>query len=194
MKYYIRDFTDYIRALVLNRAIKLIKQGKVKNVGDSFKRDDHHFHYHVENERGGYYHVELDISDTHEVLEAVCDCPYTGVGLCKHTGAAMLDLLMEHGFSVEDLEEHEFHYDDAEVVDIREPITLYTELIHEMFDEENFNPIDFLAHQDKSELINFLARYIVEVEDIQLMVMSYLWYKQKKELEQGAKPKPPYLS
>ena len=55
MAYPIRLFTQRIRALVLNRSIELVKNDKVKLLD----HDDEHAQFHVENQRGGYYHVEV---------------------------------------------------------------------------------------------------------------------------------------
>lgn len=182
MAYPIRDFTSRIRALVLKRSIDLVEQAKVKVID----QDSEHAQFHVENNRDSYYHVEVrlnrgDVTFTH------CDCPYRGVGLCKHTGAALLHLLVEDGFHPNEFEADDFHFEDSEVVDVDANEETFHKLIKEISVDHDFELVKFLSSQPKEQLLTFMLKYLEESEDIRLVVMAYLWYKSQN-------PKPPFLS
>ena len=182
MAYPIRLFTQRIRALVLNRSIELVKNDKVKLLD----HDDEHAQFHVKNQRGGYYHVEVRLRD-HDVTFTHCDCPYRGVGLCKHTGAALLHLLVKDGFELSEFSDLDFKTDDSEVVDIEEMEENVRAIIKEINQDGAFDLVEFLSNKDQSELLTFILKYLEESEDIRLVIMAYLWYKSQS-------PKPPFLS
>lgn len=182
MAYPIRMFTQRIRATVLNRSIDLVMNKKV----ELLDHDDEHAQFHVENQKNGYYHVEVRLRDK-QVTFSHCDCPYRGVGLCKHTGAALLQLLVNDGFVMDDFSELDFKQDDSEVVDTEEMEENVRAIIKEISQDNGFNLVEFLSSQDKPQLLNFMLKYLEESEDIRLVIMAYLWYKSQN-------PKPPFLS
>ena len=182
MAYPIRMFTQRIRATVLNRSIDLVMNKKV----ELLDHDDEHAQFHVENQKNGYYHVEVRLRDK-QVTFSHCDCPYRGVGLCKHTGAALLQLLVNDGFVMDDFSELDFKQDDSDVVDTEEMEENVRAIIKEISQDNGFNLVEFLSSQDKPQLLNFMLKYLEESEDIRLVIMAYLWYKSQN-------PKPPFLS
>lgn len=182
MAYPIRMFTQRIRATVLNRSIDLVMNKKV----ELLDHDDEHAQFHVENQKNGYYHVEVRLRDK-QVTFSHCDCPYRGVGLCKHTGAALLQLLVNDGFGIDDFSELDFKQDDSDVVDTEEMEENVRAIIKEISQDNGFNLVEFLSSQDKPQLLNFMLKYLEESEDIRLVIMAYLWYKSQN-------PKPPFLS
>lgn len=178
MPYETRAFTRRVRGLVLKRAVDLIRQNKVERID----LDENHAQYHVENQKGGFYIVEIRfqagrIGFTH------CDCSYRGVGLCKHTAASLLHLLHEEGFDPKDLSAEDFVFEDSDVLDEQSDEEMLKELLNEIAHDRNFSVVNFLSSQDKQSLLTFILRYLEESEDLRLVVMAYLWYKNEEESE-----------
>lgn len=182
MAYPIRQFTQRIRSLVLKRSIDLVQNNKVKLLD----HDLEHAQFHVENQKDGYYHVEVRLLDN-QVAFTHCDCPYRGVGLCKHTGAALLQLLVNDNFMVSDLTYSDFKEEDSEVIDLEAMEENVKAIIKEISQDSGFELVEFLSNQDKPQLLTFILKYLEESEDIRLVIMAYLWYKSQN-------PKPPFLS
>jgi len=172
MPFKLRDFTQRTRALVLQRAVDLVNNNGV-NLLD---HDEDHAQCHVQNNRGGIYHVEIRFKDK-QVVFTHCDCPYRGVGICKHTAASLLQLLVNTGFSPSALRADEFHFNDADVDEENEDDHVLKELINEINADKFFDLFQFLASQDREQLLGFIGHYLEESEDIRLVVMAYLWYK-----------------
>jgi uncharacterized Zn finger protein len=184
MAYPLRAFTHRMRALVLKRAIDLVKEEKLQLI----HQDQDHAHFHVENNRGGTYNVEIRLKDQ-EITFTHCNCPYRGIGLCKHTGAAILQLLMNDGFNSEDLNSEDFHFEDSDVLPIDHYEEALLKLIREISRDQDFDMMAFLSKQNKQTLLNFIVKYLEESEDIRMVVMAYLWYKAAEQ-----QPKQPFLS
>lgn len=182
MAYPIRLFTQRIRSLVLNRSIDLVQNSKV----ELLDQDHEHAQFHVENQKDGYYHVEVRLLEK-QVTFTHCDCPYRGVGLCKHTGAALLQLLVNDGFELSDFSEVDFKHEDSEVIDLEAMEENVKAIIKEISQDSGFELVEFLSSQDKPQLLTFVLKYLEESEDIRLVIMAYLWYKSQN-------PKPPFLS
>lgn len=182
MAYPLRMFTQRIRALVLKRSIDLVENRRV----ELLDHDDEHAQFHVENQKDGYYHVEVRLRDK-LVTFTHCDCPYRGVGLCKHTGAALLQLMVNDGFDLSEFSELDFKYDDSEVIDIEAMEENVRKIIKEISLDNEFELVEFLSNQDKDKLLTFILKYLEESEDIRLVIMAYMWYKSQN-------PKPPFLS
>lgn len=172
MAYSLNEFTHRTRALVLKRAIDLIENHKV----EAIERDEEHAHYHVENQRGSYYRVEIRLKDG-QVAFTHCECPYRGVGLCKHTAAALLDMRQQEGFSVDQLTEADFIQHDEDVADDDSSESTLRQLIREISQDASFDLVNFLSHQEQKDLMAFIMKYLEESEDIRLVVLAYLWYK-----------------
>lgn len=176
MPYKLRDFTKRTRALVLQRAIDLVSNQGVLILD----HDADHAQCHVQNNRGGIYHVEIRFKDT-DVVFTHCDCPYRGVGICKHTAAGLLQLLVNTGFDALAIGAHEYHFNDADVDEENEEDIALKELINEINADKYFDLFQFLASQDRDQLLGFIGHYLEESEDIRLVVMAYLWYKSEKQ-------------
>lgn len=172
MAYPIREFTQRVRALVLKRAIDLVATHKVVRVD----RDDDHAQFHVENQRGGFYRVEIRLKSD-KVTFTHCECPYRGVGLCKHTAASLLDILVQEGLLIEELLDSDFIFEDSEVIEEDGYEDALKSLIKEISQDTKFNLTKFLDKQDQQDLLAFIMKYLEESEDIRLVVMAYLWYK-----------------
>jgi hypothetical protein len=172
MAFKIRNFTHYMRALVLQRAILLAQEQKVKVI----EHTTEHAHYHVQNQSNDYYRVELRLKED-ELTFSHCECPYRGVGLCKHTGAAIIHLLEENQFQVEDIQKEEFVYEDSDVLEDHDPNTGLKDLIKEISLDKDFDLVKFLSSQEKEDLMAFIMRYLEESEDIRVVILAYLWYK-----------------
>lgn len=178
MPYKLRDFTKRTRALVLQRAIDLVANQGVKLLD----HDDDHAQCHVQNNRGGIYHVEIRFKDK-DVVFTHCDCPYRGVGLCKHTAAGLLQLLVNTGFDLATFKADEYHFNDADIEEENEEDIVLKELINEINADKYFDLFQFLASQDREQLLGFIGHYLEESEDIRLVVMAYLWYKSEKQTQ-----------
>lgn len=176
MPYKLRDFTQRTRALVLQRAIELIANQGVSCT----HQDSDHASFHVVNQRDGYYHVEVRFKQD-DVVFTHCDCPYRGVGLCKHTAAALLDLMVKDGFDVSTITKKEYIYNDANVLEDDEVNDEIKELINELAEDKFFDLFTFLGQQDQQHLLGFIGHYLEESEDIRLVIMAYIWYKAQKE-------------
>ena len=177
MPFKLRNFTAYTRALVLQRAVDLVNHQSVLLLD----HDVDHAQAHVQNNHGGIYHIEIRFNDE-EVVFTHCDCPYRGVGLCKHTAASLLQLLMIQGFNPAQLQSHEFHFNDADIEDENEEDLFLKELITEINNDKYFDLFQFLGSQDREQLLSFIGHYLEESEDIRLVVMAYLWYKGNHQL------------
>ncbi|NTW95511.1 MAG: hypothetical protein HGB31_02705 [Erysipelotrichaceae bacterium] len=175
MPFKLRNFTDRTRALVLQRAIDLVNNQSVLILD----HDQDHAQCHVQNNRGGIYHVEIRFKDE-DVVFTHCDCPYRGVGICKHTAAGLLQLLMKEGFETTSFRTDEFHFNDADVNEENEEDVVLKELIKEINDDKYFDLFQFLSSQDREQLLGFIGHYLEESEDIRLVVMAYLWYKSER--------------
>jgi hypothetical protein len=184
MAYPLREFTHRMRALVLKRAIDLVKDEKLTLI----HQDQDHAHFQVENNRGGSYHVEIRLKNE-EVTFTHCNCPYRGVGLCKHTGASILQMMVNEGFDPELLDKDDFHVEDGDVLALDHYEEALHKLIREISHDHDFDMIGFLSKQNKQTLLNFIVKYLEESEDIRMVVMAYLWYKAADQ-----KPKQPFLS
>ncbi len=182
MAYPIRLFTQRMRALVLKRSIDLVQNKKV----ELLDHDHEHAQFHVENQKDGYYHVEVRLLDN-QVAFTHCDCPYRGVGLCKHTGAALLQLIVNDGFDINELTDLDFKLEDSDVIDLEAMEENVKAIIKEISQDSGFELVEFLSSQDKPQLLTFILKYLEESEDIRLVIMAYLWYKSQN-------PKPPFLS
>ncbi len=172
MAFKLRNFTHYMRALVLQRSILLAQEHKIKVI----EHTPEHAHYHVQNQNKDYYRVELRLKED-ELTFSHCECPYRGVGLCKHTGAAIINLLEENEFKVEDIQQEEFVYDDSDVLEDHDPNTGLKDLIKEISLDKDFDLVKFLSSQEKEDLMAFIMRYLEESEDIRVVILAYLWYK-----------------
>lgn len=172
MAYKLREFTQRTRALVLKRALDLVQQAKIKEI----EHDEDHAHYHVENQRGGYYRVEIRLKDA-QVAFTHCECPYRGVGLCKHTAAVLLDLIQKEGVNIQELSASDFIFEDSDVVEENNYDSTLRVLIKEISQDPKFDLVRFLSSQDQADLMAFIMKYLEESEDIRLVVMAYLWYK-----------------
>jgi hypothetical protein len=126
MPYKPRDFTARTRATVLQRAIDIVRNRGVFVLD----HDDDHAQCHVQNNQGGIYHVEIRYKNR-EVAFTHCDCPYRGVGLCKHTAASILQLLVNDGFKPLMIDDSEFITNDADVEEENEDDNKLRELIQE---------------------------------------------------------------
>lgn len=184
MPYTLRDFTRRTRALVLQRAIDIV-QNKGVLVLD---HDQDHAQCHVQNNRGGIYHVEIRFKED-QVVFTHCDCPYRGVGICKHTAASILQLLVNDGFKPVSIKASEYLFNDADVDEDNEEDNALKELINEINSDKGFDLFQFLANQDHEQLLGFIGHYLEESEDIRLVIMAYLWYK-----SQQATPNKDFLS
>lgn len=184
MAYTLRDFTHRMRALVLKRSIEILDQNKVTLL----IRDEDHASFHVQNNRGGHYNVEIRFK-TGEIAFTHCNCPYRGVGLCKHTGAAILHLLVNEGFDPETLDHEDFHVEDGDVLALDHYEDIFQNLVREISADGDFDMVQFLSKQNKQRLLNFIVHYLEESEDIRLVVMAYLWYKAEDQ-----NPQNPFLS
>lgn len=182
MAYPIRQFTQRIRALVLKRSIDLVQNKKVELIDYDYE----HAQFHVENQKESYYHVEVRLVNK-QVTFTHCDCPYSGVGLCKHTGAALLHLLVDDGFDLSELTDFDFNFEDSDVIEQDAMEENVKAIIKEISQDNGFELVEYLSSQDKPELLNFILKYLEETEDIRLVIMAYLWYKSQN-------PKPPFLS
>ena len=69
--------------------------------------------------------------------------------------------------------EHLFDEENEEDVVLKELIT-------EINNDKYFDLFQFLASQDREQLLGFIGHYLEESEDIRLVVMAYLWYKSDK--------------
>jgi uncharacterized Zn finger protein len=183
MPYKPRDFTSRTRALVLQRAIDIVRNRGVLVLD----HDDDHAQCHVQNNQGGIYHVEIRYKNN-EIAFTHCDCPYRGVGICKHTAASILQLLVNDGFKPQLIDDSEYRFNDADVEEENDEDNRLRELIQEINDDHGFDLFQFLASRDKEELLGFVGHYLEESEDIRLVVMAYLWYKQESKTEK------PFLS
>jgi hypothetical protein len=184
MPYKLREFTQRTRALVLQRAIDIISNQGVHCT----HQDTDHASFHVVNQRDGYYHVEVRFKQE-DVVFTHCDCPYRGVGICKHTAAALLDLLVKEGFDVSTIKKKEFIYNDSQVTEESDIDDEMKELINELAEDKYFDLFTFLGQQDQQQLLGFIGHYLEESEDIRLVIMAYIWYKSQKESKS-----PPFLS
>lgn len=173
MPYKLRDFTKRTRALVLRRGLNLAEENKLQVI----EHNDEHAHYRVDNNHGSYYRVEIRLNEKDEVSFTHCECPYRGVGICKHTAAALLDMLRAEGFDFNDLEAEDFIMDDADVLEEDGYEETLRELIREISQNKKFDMMRFLEKQNKEDLMTFIIKYLEESEDIRLVVMAYLWYK-----------------
>ncbi len=173
MPFKLRDFTKRCRALVLRRGLNLAEENKLQVI----EHNDEHASYRVENNSGSYYRVEIRLNDHDEVSFTHCECPYRGVGLCKHTAAALLDMLRVEGFDFNQLEAEDFMMEDAEVLEENGYEDTLRELIKEISQNPKFDLMRFLGKQNKEDLMTFIIKYLEESEDIRLVVMAYLWYK-----------------
>ena len=173
MAYKLRDFTKHTRALVLKRAISISEDKKLQVIDSNHE----HAHYRVDNNRGSYYRVEIRFNEKEEVTFSHCECPYRGVGLCKHSAAVILDVLKFKGFSMDELNKEDYIFEDSEVIEEDGYEDSLRELIREISQDSKFNLLAFLAKQDKQDLMTFIVKYLEESEDIRLVVMAYLWYK-----------------
>lgn len=178
MPFKLRNFTARTRALVLQRAVELVDNHGVLLLD----HDDDHAQSHVQNNRGGIYHVEIRFRDE-EVVFTHCDCPYRGVGLCKHTAASLLQLLVVQGFDPKAIKASEFHFNDADIDEENEEDLVLKELITEINNDKYFDLFQFLASQDREQLLGFIGHYLEESEDIRLVVMAYLWYKGERQTQ-----------
>jgi len=176
MPYKLRDFTSRTRALVLQRAIDLVNNKGVLILD----HDADHAQAHVQNNRGSIYHVEIRFKDK-DVAFTHCDCPYRGVGICKHTAASLLQLLVDQGLTTSAIKADEYHFNDADVNEENEDDNVLKELINEINADKYFDLFQFLASQDREQLLGFIGHYLEESEDIRLVVMAYLWYKSEKQ-------------
>jgi len=172
MAYPIRAFTQRVRALVLKRAIELTANHKIVRVD----RDEDHAQFQVENQRGGFYRVEVRLK-AEQVTFTHCECPYRGVGLCKHTAASLLDMLVQEGLLIEDLVDKDFIFEDSDVLEEDGYEAALKSLIKEISQDNKFDLTKFLQKQDQQDLLTFIMKYLEESEDIRLVVMAYLWYK-----------------
>ena len=86
------------------------------------------------------------------------------------------------------IEDSEYLFNDADVEEENDEDNKLRELIQEINDDHNFDLFQFLASRDQEELLGFVGHYLEESEDIRLVVMAYLWYKQE------AKAEKPFLS
>lgn len=184
MAYPLREFTHRMRALVLKRSLDILENNKVSVL----HHDDDHASFHVENNRGGHYNVEIRFKDG-EVVFTHCNCPYRGVGLCKHVGAAMLELLVQSGFDLNSLGTHDYHVEDGDVLALDHYEEIFQNLVKEISADHEFDMVEFLSKQNKQHLLNFIVHYLEESEDIRLVVMAYLWYKAEEKA-----PTKPFLS
>lgn len=184
MAYKLRTFTQRVRGLVLKRGMDIVEQNKLKEI----EHDETHAHYHVENQRGGYYRVEVRLKEDN-VTFTHCECPYRGIGLCKHTAAVLLDLLKKDGFKFEDLLAKDFVFEDSDVLEENGYEDALRAIIKEISQDPDFNLVQFLGNQDQADLMAFIMKYLEESEDIRLVVMAYLWYKNSL-----AKSHPSFLS
>ncbi len=173
MPFKLRDFTKRTRALVLRRGLNLAEENKLQVI----EHNDEHAHYRVDNNHGAYYRVEIRFNDKDEVAFTHCECPYRGVGICKHTAAALLDMLRVEGFDFNNLEAEDFIMDDADVLEEDGYEETLRELIREISQNKKFDMMRFLEKQNKEDLMTFIIKYLEESEDIRLVVMAYLWYK-----------------
>ena len=183
MPYTLRDFTRRCKATVLQRAIDIVRNRGVLVLD----HDDDHAQCHVQNNQGGIYHVEIRYKNA-EVAFTHCDCPYRGVGICKHTAASLLQLLVNEGFKATMIDDSEFLHNDADVEEENDDDHRLRELIQAINDDPGFDLFQFLASRDKEELLGFVGHYLEESEDIRLVVMAYLWYKQETKADK------PFLS
>lgn len=172
MAFKLRNFTQYMRALVLQRSILLAQDHKVTEI----EHTPEHAYYHVQNQSNDYYRVELRLKED-ELTFSHCECPYRGVGLCKHIGASIIHLLEENQFNVEDIQKNEFVYEDSDVLEDHDPNTGLKDLIKEISLDKNFDLVKFLSSQEKEDLMVFIMRYLEESEDIRVVILAYLWYK-----------------
>lgn len=173
MPYKLRDFTKRTRGLVLKRGLDIVHENKLQVI----EHNDEHASYRVENNSGSYYRVEVRLNEKDEVTFTHCECPYRGVGLCKHTAAALLDMLQVEGVDLHTIHEDEFIYVDADVLEEDGYEDTLRELIREINQNHKFDMMKFLSSQDKEDLMTFIFKYLEESEDIRLVVMAYLWYK-----------------
>lgn len=176
MPYRQRDFTKRTRALVLRRAINIVEENKLQAI----EHNSEHAYYQVENQRGSYYRVEIRLDPKNEVTFTHCECPYRGVGLCKHTAATLLDMQRNEGFKLTDLAPGDFIFEDAEVIEENGYEDALRDLIREISQNPKFELMNFLASQDKENLMEFIVNYLEESEDVRLVVMAYLWYKNQE--------------
>lgn len=111
-----------------------------------------------------------------------CDCPYRGIGLCKHTAASLLHLLEHEGVTPERLSVEDFVFNDdaVETDDVDQTEALHR-LFEEMMHDPQFNFIQFMAAQNKQDLLNFVIHYLDQTEDLRMILMAYLWYKKSTD-------------
>ncbi len=176
MPFKIRTFTTRTRALVLQRAIDLVNNQNVYILD----HDEDHAQCHVQNNRGGIYHVEIRFKGD-DVVFTHCDCPYRGVGICKHTAASILQILVKKGIEPSTINPSEFHFNDADIDEENEDDLVLKELITEINNDKYFDLFQFLSSQDREQLLGFIGHYLEESEDIRLVVMAYLWYKSERQ-------------
>ncbi len=173
MRYPIRKFTHKTRAVVLRRALGILERNEVTCID----QDANHAHFHVEG--GKTYHVEIRM-DNEDIVFSHCDCPYQGVGLCKHIDATLLWIMKSgmSGLNEAILEERDFIYRDEEVeVDNSTTNQAIRLLIEEMISDPDFEWVQFLATRPKEELLAFLFNYLEETEDYRIMLFIYMWFK-----------------
>ena len=173
MRYPIRKFTHKTRAVVLRRALGILERNEVKCI----EQDTNHAHFHVEG--GKTYHVEIRM-DSEEVVFTHCDCPYQGIGLCKHIDAALLWLMKSGiiGLNEAILEERDFIYRDEDVeVDNSTGNDTVRLLIEEMINDPEYDWVQFLASRSKEEMLAFMFNYLEETEDFRILMFIYMWYK-----------------
>lgn len=103
--------------------------------------------------------------------------------MCKHTGAAILHILEQSEFKLEDIQKDEFVYDDSDVLEDHDPTTGLKDLIKEISLDKNFDLVKFLSSQEKEDLMAFIMRYLEESEDIRVVILAYLWYKNSNKNE-----------
>ena len=75
----------------------------------------------------------------------------------------------------------DFNGTNADVNEENEEDNVLKELINEINADKTFDLFQFLASQDREQLLGFIGHYLEESEDIRLVVMAYLWYKSERQ-------------
>jgi hypothetical protein len=174
MRYPLREFTTKTRGIVLKRGVDLVN----RNMVEPISKEINHSHFHVHNAEQKFYHVEV-VFEGEDVVFTHCDCPYNGIGLCKHIAGALLMELALTGFKPEMLNVDDFVYRDEDVQtkgnDEAEAIQA---LFEEMMHDPDFNFAKFITLQNKEGLQGFIMKYMDQTEDLRMIMFAYLWYKQ----------------